>query len=333
MFCSPSYVLKDMRKRIFNIIQIGSKEDLPSRMFDLGITVVILLNIVVTFMETFEELSELFDLFRVIETVTVVIFCIEYILRIITADYLYPEFSGVKARLRFLVSFDGVVDLLTILPFMFLSGFVAFRILRIVRIFHLFRINAHYDSFNVITLVLKDKWKQIGSSLVIILVIMLSASLGMYSVEHNAQPEAFPNAFSGMWWSVSALLTVGYGDIYPITAIGKVMAILIAFMGVGVVAIPTGIISAGFVEQFRLKANSSNELKDIDRIGEIVITGNHEFLGKKVGELSEMKDLEILLVRRDELSLFPTDNLILKKDDIVILKSDRMNRNKRQNKK
>ena len=313
-----------MRKRIFNIIQIGNKDDLPSRMFDIGITVVILLNILITFMETFDDLSELFGLFKVIESVTVIIFCIEYVLRIITADYLYPGDSHLKARLHFMISFDGVVDLLTILPFMFLSGFIAFRILRIARIFHLFRINTQYDSFNVITLVLKEKWKQVGSSLVIILVIMLAASLGMYSVEHSAQPEAFPNAFSGMWWSVSALLTVGYGDIYPITVIGKIMAIIIAFTGVGVVAIPTGIISAGFVEQFSLKASTENKLKDIAEIGEIVITGDHEYLGQRIGDIIPKYGITALLVLRGELSLFPTENLVLQKNDILVLRSDRI---------
>ena len=149
-----------MRKRIFNIIQIGNKDDFPSRLFDIGITIVILLNILVTFLETFEELSEITPVFKVIEIVTVIIFCIEYLLRIITADFLYPEETPFKARLHFLRSFDGVVDLLTILPFVFLSGFVAFRILRIFRIFHLFRINTQYDSFNVITLVLKEKRKR-----------------------------------------------------------------------------------------------------------------------------------------------------------------------------
>ena len=315
-----------MRKRIFNIIQIGNKDDWVSRGFDILLTCVIMLNIVVTFMETFDDLSEFFGVFKVIEIVTVAFFCIEYVLRIVTADYLYPNETSVKARLHFMISFDGIVDLLTILPFLFLSGFIAFRILRIFRIFHLFRINTQYDSFNVITLVLKEKWKQIGSSLVIIVVIMLAASLGMYSVEHNAQPENFTNAFSGMWWSVSALLTVGYGDIYPITVIGKIMGILIAFLGVGVVAIPTGIISAGFVEQFRIRSVSTSALKDVANIGEIVITSDHEFLGKRVSDVSDKQDIEILLVLRGELSLFPTDNLVLQKNDIVVLKSGRVTR-------
>ena len=116
--------------------------------------------------------------------------------------------------------------------------------------FHLFRINANYDSFHVIRSVLYEKRNQLASSLFIIFVLMMASSLFMYSVEHPVQPEVFRNAFSGIWWSVSTLLTVGYGDIYPITTTGQVMGIVIALLGVGVVAIPTGIISAGFVEQY-----------------------------------------------------------------------------------
>ena len=312
-----------MRKKIFNIIQIGNKDDLPSRMFDIGITVVILLNIIVTFLETFDELSDLMTLFRIIEGVTVIVFCIEYILRLITADYLYPKDSKVKSRLHFVISFDGVVDLLTILPFVFLSGFVAFRILRIVRIFHLFRINTNYDSFNVIRIVLHERWKQIGSSLVIIFIIMLAASLGMYSVEHADNP-GFDNAFSGMWWSVSALLTVGYGDIYPITVIGKIMGIITAFAGVGLVAIPTGIISAGFVEQYRLKSEAEKVHTDVEKIGEIVLKPGHEFIGKRVHELKERFNCSVYMVVRGELTLLPTDTLVLKENDMVVISSERL---------
>ena len=319
-----------MRKRIFDIIQIGNKKDFASRAFDIGITVVILLNIIVTFFETFDELSDLKTLFTVIEGVTVIVFCIEYILRLVTADYLYPGDGKVKSRLHFMVSFDGVVDLLTILPFVVLSGFVAFRILRIVRIFHLFRINTHYDSFNVIRLVIHDRWKQIGSSLVIIFIIMLAASLGMYSVEHT-ENEGFENAFSGMWWSVSALLTVGYGDIYPITVIGKIMGILIAFAGVGLVAIPTGIISAGFVEQYRLNSEADRIHNGVEKIGEIVLNPGHVFIGKKVTEIKEKYDCSLYMVIRDELMLLPTDTLVLKENDIAVIRSEKLVKTEKNN--
>lgn len=187
------------------------------------------------------------------------------------------------------------------------------------RIFHLFRLNAKYDSFNVITTVLYEKRNQIISSVFIVMVLMFASSLCMYSVEHTAQPEVFKNAFSGIWWSMSTLLTVGYGDIYPITTLGRIMAICIAYLGVGVVAIPTGIISAGFVEQYQRKSNISN-LKDTD-IKEIVeIFVDKQYAGKSVSEIEEAQQITIFLVLRDDLSILPQKNMILKLNDILIIR-------------
>ena len=315
---------KAFKKRIFDIIQIGNKNDLPSSLFDWFIVIIIILNILTVFLDTFEELSGLKPLFRVTETVTVSVFCIEYILRIWTADYLYSDRSGVKAQLRFLHSFDGIIDLLTILPFFFLDGFIVFRMLRVVRIFHLFRVNAHYDSFHVITSVLIEKKNQIISSVFIIIVLMLASSLGIYSAEHDAQPEAFRNAFSGIWWSVSTLLTVGYGDIYPITVIGKIMAILIAFLGVGVVAIPTGIISAGFVEQYTKKQNSEVRFSDINDVGEILIDEKSGFKGLTVAEAAAKYNICIFVILRGDMVIVPNDTTKLKKNDIIIVKTDKL---------
>ena len=273
-----------LKTRIFNIIQIGDKSNRISRAFDIFITVVIFSNIVVTFLQTFSELSFLSGFFHVIEAATLCIFCIEYILRIWTADLLYPSRSRLRSRLCFLISFDGIIDFLTILPFFFLSGFVIFRMLRVARIFHLFRLNSRYDSFNVITTVLYEKRNQIISSVFIVVILMLASSLCMYSVEHDAQPDVFRNAFSGIWWSMSTLLTVGYGDIYPITTLGKVMAICIAYLGVGAVAIPTGIISAGFVEQYQRKSGLSNiKNADIKEIAEIL--ADRRYAGKTIEEI------------------------------------------------
>ena len=310
-----------MKEKIFNIIQIGDKSNHISRAFDIFITVTIISNIAVTFMETFSQLSHFSGLFTVIEYITVFIFCIEYILRIWTADFLYPESSKGRARFKFLRSFDGIVDLLTIIPAFFLSGFVIFRMLRVARIFHLFRLNARYDSFNVITTVLYEKRNQIISSVFIVLILMLASSLCMYSVEHNAQPEVFRNAFSGIWWSMSTLLTVGYGDIYPITTLGRVMAICIAYLGVGVVAIPTGIISAGFVEQYQRKSNIS-DLKDMDikEIAEVFV--DRTYAGKTVKELEEAHHITIYLVLRDDLSVLPKENTILRLNDIMIIRTE-----------
>ncbi len=288
---------RNLKKRIFDIIQIGNREDAPSRAFDYFIVAVILLNITCMFLDTFDQLEPLFPLFDVIESLTVLIFLLEYLLRIWTADLLYPNETRPKAVLHFLRSYDGVVDLLTILPFFFLSGFVAFRMLRVVRIFHLFRINANYDSFNVITAVLYDKRNQLLSSLFIIIVLIMASSLCMYSAEHAAQPESFENAFSGIWWSVSTLLTVGYGDIYPITLLGRVMAIIISFLGVMAVAIPTGIISAGFVEHYR-KVKYSTPFGDV-KMDTVYIELDSPWRNKSVSEIRFREGAVVVLIRRD----------------------------------
>ncbi len=282
---------------------------------------VICANILVTFLQTFDELTFLFPAFHVIEVITILIFCVEYILRIWTADYLYPDKSEFRSRLRFLISFDGIIDLLTILPFFFLSGMVIFRMLRVARIFHLFRLNARYDSFNVITTVLYEKRNQIISSVFIVLILMLASSLCMYSVEHDSQPEVFRNAFSGIWWSMSTLLTVGYGDIYPITTLGRIMAICIAYLGVGAVAIPTGIISAGFVEQYQRKSSLSNiKEADIHEIAEIFV--DKRFAGKSVEEMEEAEQVTIFLILREDLSILPQKDTILKLNDIIVIRGE-----------
>ena len=212
-----------------------------------------------------------------------------------------------------------MVDLLTIIPVFFLSGFIIFRMLRVARIFHLFRLNAKYDSFNIITTVLYEKRNQIISSVFIVMVLMLASSMCMYSVEHNAQPDIFRNAFSGIWWSMSTLLTVGYGDIYPVTTLGRVMAICIAYLGVGAVAIPTGIISAGFVEQYQRKSSlSSMKDADIQEIAEVFV--DKRYAGKTIEEMEEEQNIRIFLVLRDDLSVLPQKNMVLKLNDIIIIR-------------
>ncbi|MBR1568719.1 MAG: ion transporter, partial [Lachnospiraceae bacterium] len=189
-----------IRKRIFEILQIGNREDLPSSLFDYFIVFAIILNIFTVFFSTFDVSLKYDGILNVIEGVTSVIFLIEYILRLVTADYLYPTDSKVKARFHFIFSFYGIIDLLAFLPFFlpfaFNSGLVAFRMLRVMRIFRLFKINAQYDAFNVVLDVLKEKRQQIFSSVVLILIMMMASSLCMYSVEHEAQPDVFQNGFS-----------------------------------------------------------------------------------------------------------------------------------------
>lgn len=319
------------RKRLFSIIEIGNKDDFISSAFDKFIVSVIFINLFVTLAQTFKQMEGVMPLLNTVELVTIIIFIIEYILRVFTAEYLYPaETVRWKVRIRFMLSPYGLIDLFTIvpyfLPFIFPAGAVAFRIFRVIRIFRLFKINAQYDAFNVITSVLKEKKDQLISSMCMILILMLASSLCMYGLEHEAQPDAFENAFSGIWWSVSTLLTVGYGDIYPVTAAGKVMAIIISFLGVGMVAIPTGIISAGFVEQY-------TELKvmgePLDETGIKYITSriNKEsgLAGKSVSEIKLMPDMVPVMVIREDSKIIAGPDLKLLENDILVIGVNTLN--------
>jgi len=314
-----------LKKRIFEIIQIGNKSDFISLLFDIFIVAVILLNILITFVLTFDEFSPYKRFLETLEFITIVIFTLEYILRIWTAKYLYPDKKPQKAVLAFLFSFYGIVDLLTILPyflpFVFPSGIVAFRMFRVVRILHLFKINSNYDAFNVITDVLKEKKNQLVSSIFLILILMLASSLCMYSLEHEAQPENFSNAFSGIWWSMSTLLTVGYGDIYPITTLGKLMAIFIAFLGVGVVAIPTGIISAGFVEYYTKIKVGTLETRDASLIS-LAMPKGHPYIGKTIRDIELPRGLYPAVLIKGSDVLIPYPTVEIGENDCLLLGSE-----------
>lgn len=309
---------KQAKKRIFDILQIGNREDVPSRAFDIIIATAIVLNIMALVLSTFDSLEPYYGVLDMIEGVTICIFCVEYALRIWTAEFLYPDLDRKRAVMRFLVSFDGIVDLLTILPFFFLYGFAAFRMLRVVRIFHLFRLNATYDSFNVITTVLHEKLNQILSSVFIILVLILAASLCMYSVEHTAQPEVFRNAFSGIWWSVATIFTVGYGDIYPVTLLGRIMAVIITFLGVGAVAIPTGIISAGFVEQYTEMQNSKHMALENRQTISMTVDKKSSFKDRSVQEIEAEDGIDVAVLVRDGAVLLATERIVVQEGDILV---------------
>lgn len=311
------------KKKVFDIIQIGNSADIVSRIFDIFIVVVIFLNLFVTLFETFDESEPLLPVLSVIELITVLIFTVEYILRLWTAEYLYPHKSRAKAIIKYIFSFYGLIDLLTFfpyyLPFMFPAGAVAFRILRVIRIFRLFKINARYDAFNVITDVLKEKKNQLLSSVCLIMIMMIASSLCMYSLENEAQPECFSNAFSGIWWSASTLLTVGYGDIYPITIGGKIMAIIISFLGVGMVAIPTGIISAGFVEQYT-KLNRMDKILEEKELKFITseVTKGHSWCGQEIKKLVFPPELLLVIIMRDGVVIVPKGDTVIEEKDILV---------------
>lgn len=313
------------RKRVSEIIEVGYDQDWLSRLYDLINALAIVANLAASILYTFEAVRLPFGwLVLTLEQVTVAFFAVDYCLRLWTARALFPGLSEPRAVLKYALSFSGVVDLLSFLPyylpFFFPAGAVAFRMFRVVRIFRLFRINAYYDSLNVITQVITSKGQQLLSSVFIILVLMLASSLCMYSLEHDAQPDVFTNAFSGIWWSVSTLLTVGYGDIYPITTVGKLFGIIISFLGVGMVAIPTGIISAGFVDQYsRIKRLSEYAHESDIHFIKVSLLPKDPWVGKTIVELGLPAGVIVAAIQRNGKIVVPRGSVELRAGDTLVL--------------
>ena len=313
------------RKRLFEIIEIGLPGDVASQVYDTFNILSIVINLVVSVMYTFDDLHAKFGPWLVtVEAITVAFFAVDYALRLWTAKFLRPSLSEPKAVLRYIFSFSGLVDLLSFLPYylpvFFPSGAVAFRMFRVARVFRLFRVNAYYDSLGVITEVISSKRQQLFSSVFILLVLMLASSLCMYSLEHEAQPEVFSNAFSGIWWSVSTLLTIGYGDIYPVTTMGKIFSIFITFLGVGMVAIPTGIISAGFVDQYtRIKRISEYADEDEVHFIRVALTEHDSWSGKTIQQLGLPHGVIVVAIQRGHEVVVPRGSVELMADDVLVL--------------
>lgn len=313
------------RQKIFRMVSVGVLDDHTSAAYDAVSIAALVINLTVTVLGTFDSLELTYGgLFDRIESVTVFFFACDYLLRLFTANYLYPRLSEGRALIHYIFSFSGIVDLLSFLPFylpvFFPAGAVVFRLFRIARIFRVFRINAYYDSLNVITEVIIGKRQQLFSSVFIIAVLMLASSLCMYSLEHDAQPMVFRNAFSGIWWAVSTLLTVGYGDIYPVTPLGKAVSIVITFLGVLMVAIPTGIISAGFVEQYSRFKRLGDYAREEDL--NFVVVELHErdaWTKKYIKDLMLPRGVLIAAVRRNGELVVPRGDVELKPGDRVVL--------------
>ena len=310
------------------MVDVGYVEDAVSRTYDIINLLVIVINLLVSVALTFEEIRAACEgVLLAIEAATIAFFALDYLLRVWTADHLYPKLKYPVAALKYIFSFAGLIDLVSFLPYylpsFYPAGTAAFRLFRIVRVFKLFRIGAYSDSLSIIRTVIYNKRQQLYSSMFIILVLMVGSSLCMYSAEHAAQPEVFKNAFSGLWWSGSTLLTVGYGDIYPVTTAGRFLGTLIAFLGVGAVAVPTGIISAGFIEQY-------SEVKEAERAGageveakvlRVRLTAGDVWSGKRICDIEMPGNLRISGIVRNGEKMEAAYDMKLEAGDIIKLKT------------
>lgn len=257
---------RTLKRRLYDVLVETEDESLADRLIAAALMILILANVVVVMLETVDGLEGPYrKFFRTFEVVSVVIFSVEYLIRIWIIN-LNPNFAGpVKGRLKYAFTLMALIDLASIIPFYLPLALSVdlrmLRILRLVRIFRLLKMARYVESLDTLQRVLRAKKAELAITLLMIVILLVLASSAMYVAENSAQPDKFPNIPAALWWGVITLTTIGYGDIYPITPAGKIIGGLIAFMGIGLFALPAGILASGFSEEVHRRQDEKKRAK------------------------------------------------------------------------
>ena len=249
------YKLNLNRNRVWRLLEPAEDNDNLSKFIDIFLVNLIFFNILMVILETVETLYFKYKLwFIYFELFSVTIFSLEYISRFWSCveNKEKSETNG-KARLRYIFSFSAIIDLIAILPSLlaFLFPTVDLRFVRALRIFRLLKFSRYSNSINTLLVVLWDQRKSLGAAFFILFIVLIISSSGMYIVEKDIQPDKFGSIPQSMWWSIVTLTTVGYGDVYPVTSMGKFFGSIIIILGIGTVALPSGILASAFTEYTR----------------------------------------------------------------------------------
>lgn len=274
MVYSPAKsMLDNLKLRVYDVL-VDVEDDKPfERALAAGLMILILLNVVAVVLESVDSIrAEYGTYFDWFEGVSVAVFSVEYLLRLWVSS-VDEKFRGrIVGRLRYALTPMAIIDLLAILP-AFLPLIFAFdlRIMRVLRLFRLFRLlkMARYvHSLDSLHRVLNAKKETLLVTTVLISIKLLFASSLMYVLENEVQPDKFPDIPSALWWGIATLTTVGYGDVYPITGAGKLLGGSIAFLGIGLFALPAGIIASGFAEEVERRRAKAGTAKACPHCGE-----------------------------------------------------------------
>jgi len=241
-----------LRRRTYEIVEVAAPGDRLSRIFDVAITLLIIANVATLVLETVESIHRSAPgFFHWFELVSVGVFTVEYVARLwsCTVDPRYAH--PISGRLRFARTPMSVIDLVAVLPFYLPFLGVDLRVVWILRLFRLLRVaklQRYSRALQTFSRVLRSRAEPLIVSLGFVLALLLISASLMYFAEHDAQPQRFSSIPAAMWWAVETLSTVGYGDFTPVTPLGRMLAGVVAILGIGMFAIPTGILGAAFLE-------------------------------------------------------------------------------------
>lgn len=282
---------KTLRRRFHNIMAGHNEPGESHRVFEYFLMALICINVVAVMLETVPGLSsEVLTIFAIIEATSVAIFTVEYLLRVwIAVEQKHATDSNFAARIKYLFSPMAIIDLIAILPF-YLSMFISIdlRVLRLFRLTRLIKLGRYSRSMQMLLGVLRRELRVLIAALSVLLIIMVVAATGIYYLEQDVQPEAFGSIPASLWWALVTLTTVGYGDVVPITAAGKVFGGLIIILGVGIFALPAAILASSFTDQLHIRrAKFRKEALSAIADGKI---SHHE--ASKLNHLRDVLDLD-----------------------------------------
>jgi len=235
-----------------------------SRIFEIFIISLIFLNMLAVILETVNSLVVQYGYaFHCFEIFSIIVFTIEYILRLWTCTF-EPKYRwSIRGRIRYIFTPMMLLDLIVILPFyipMIISLDLRFlRALRLIRVFRIFKMARYFEALQILGDVIKSKKEELIITIFMIFVLLILASSFMFFIENRGQPEVFSSIPQAMWWGTVTLTTVGYGDIYPKTPLGKFTGAIVSLLGIGMFALPTGIIAAGFTEEVQKRRNNKSK--------------------------------------------------------------------------
>ena len=247
-----------IKKRTFDILQGNHDGGITGRLIEIFIVLLIFLNVTAVIVETVDSIHKKNpNFFYDFEVFSVIAFTIEYILRLWSCTSREKYQNSIKGRIRFALTPLAIIDLISFLPFylpmLIILDLRFLRALRLLRIFRILKISRYFESLRIIGRVFAQKKEELAITVFMVAILLIITSCLMYYVEGQAQPKAFSSIPTAMWWGVATLTTVGYGDVYPVTPLGKFFGAIIALLGIGIFALPTGILGSGFVEEIHNK--------------------------------------------------------------------------------
>ena len=252
-----------LRRRLWEILEKGGPNDKVSFYTDIFLITLIILNIVAVLLETVDSIYNNYVVeFLIFERFSTIVFLIEYMLRIWVCIEEKIKENKLFTRLKYAATWPAIIDLLAVLSGLLPMIFeVDLRILRALRMLRLLKFSRYFKVMNLLLGVLKEEKQSFLAAMFLLTIAMLIASTGIYMFEKDAQPDKFGSIPEAMWWAIATLTTIGYGDVTPITSVGKFFGAIIAIIGIGVVALPSGILASGFTDQLkRRQSNYENEL-------------------------------------------------------------------------